>query len=927
MPSAKSRIVTSALGLVAIFSLSPLTPSLRGQDVGRIVGRIVDAGTGAGLSDVGVQVVGTTLGTTSGVDGRFTLVRVSAGTVTLQARRIGFGAKTVTGLQLLAGQAIEQSISLDPAAVTLTTQVVTAEAERGSVADALDRQRSATGVVNSVTQEQIARSPDSDAAQAVQRVSGVTVQDGRYVFVRGLGERYTTTSLNGARLPSPEPERKVVPLDLFPSGLLQSVTTSKTFTPDQPGDFSGASVDIRTREFPANRQFTTSFTVGYNSAATRKNVLYAPGVGGEAFALAGAGRDLPGPVRAAGNLTGVTQPQQNDLINSFRNVWQAGQQSGAPSTLFSATLGGSDPIFGQQIGYILSGTYSYNQEVQADQQRAFARPGSEPGQAVEYDHFQGTTGRTSALWGGLFNLSTLLGSRSRLSLNNTYNRTSDNAARVETGSLENEGIPVTIERLDYVERSVWSSQLAGEHDLGRHRFDWSGSASRVTRDQPDRSEIVYQLATNPATSEQALLWVNAAGEGAVRTFGELDERSFEGRGNYQLQFGPPERQQTIKVGALARYTDRDADTRAYGMIATVMPLEERMLPPEEIFGGRFTAPDSARLGLRPLGQGGVYTAQDQLSAGYVMADLGFNDRLRFITGARVEYSSVDVNATSTLGERIPTQREFTDVLPSLAVNYKLTALQNLRFSASRTLARPEYRELAGITTRDVIGGVLLQGNPDLVRTRIDNADVRWEWYPSPGEVLSFGVFAKRFNDPIERVFRLTSAAAGLITWGNADAATNYGVELELRKGLGFLGDGLAPFTASTNVTVMESEIDLGGSQLGSTNPKRRMVGQAPYVVNAGLTYTSTSGATSATLLYNRIGERIVEAGVSPLPDVVDKPRDVLDLSLRFPLLGALSGRFDARNILDARYLVTQGDVTRESYRVGRVFQAGLTWQP
>jgi outer membrane receptor protein involved in Fe transport len=927
MPSANSRIVTLALALVAISSLSPLTPSLSGQDVGRIVGRIVDAGTGTGLSDVGVQVVGTTLGTTSGVGGRFTLVDVPAGTVTVQARRIGFAAKTVTGLQLQAGQSIEQNISLDAAALTLSTQVVTADAERGSVADALDRQRTAAGIVNSVTREQIARSPDSDAAQAVQRVSGVTVQDGRYVFVRGLGERYTTTSLNGSRLPSPEPERKVVPLDLFPSGLLQSVTTSKTFTPDQPGDFSGASVDIRTREFPADRQFTTSLTIGHNAAATGKNVPYAPGVGGEAFALAGSGRDLPGAVRGAGDLTGVTQPQQNGLINSFRNVWEAGEQSGSPNTSFSATLGGSDPVVGHQVGYIVSGTYSYTQEVQADQQRAFARPGNEPGQTVEYDRFDGTTGRASALWGGLLNLSTLLGTRSRISLNNTYNRTADNSARVERGSLENEGIPVTIERLDYVERTLWSSQLAGEHDLGRHRVEWSGSGSRVTRNQPDRSEIVYQLASDPATSDQRLLWLNAAGEGAVRTFGELDERSFEGRGNYQLQLGPAERQQTIKVGGLLRYTDRDADTRAYGMLATVMPESQRMLPPEEIFGGRLTEPDSARLGLRPLGQGGEYTAEDALSAGYVMADLGFSDRLRFIGGARVEHSNVDVRATSTLGERIPTSRQFTDVLPSLAVNYKLTDVQNLRVSASRTLARPEYRELAGITTRDVIGGVLLQGNPSLVRTRIDNADVRWEWYPSPGEVISVGAFAKRFDNPIERVFRLTSAAAGLITFGNADAATNYGFEVEMRKGLGFLADALAPFTASTNLTAMESEIDLGGSQLGSTNTKRRMVGQAPYVVNAGLTYTSTSGATSATLLYNRIGERIVEAGVSPLPDVVDRPRDVLDLSLRFPLIGALSGRFDARNILDARYVVAQGDVTRDAYRAGRVFQAGLTWQP
>src|SRR3990170_4245509 len=234
---------------------------------GRIIGQVMDSRTGQGLSDVAIQVVGTTTGTSSGLDGRYGLGKVTAGTVTLHIRRLGFAPKTITGIMLDAGRTIEQDISLDPVTVSLETQIVTASVERGSVSAALDKQRTATGVVNSVTREQISRSPDSDAAQAVQRVSGVTVQDGKYVFVRGLGERYTTTSLNGARIPSPEPERKVVPLDLFPSGLLQSVTTTKTFTPDLPGDFSGAHVDIRTREFPARRQFAYSVTVGANTNA------------------------------------------------------------------------------------------------------------------------------------------------------------------------------------------------------------------------------------------------------------------------------------------------------------------------------------------------------------------------------------------------------------------------------------------------------------------------------------------------------------------------------------------------------------------------------------------------------------------------------------------------------------------------------------
>lgn len=193
-----------------------LSVPLRAQDLptGRIVGRVVDAATGQGISDAGVQVVGTTTGVQTGIDGRFTLARVNAGTVTIQVRRIGYVPKSVTGILLRAGQTIEQNITLATAAARVEAQVVTAARERGTVASALNDQRTAGGVTNAITADAIARSPDGDAGEAIQRVSGVTVQDGKYVFVRGLGERYTTTSLNGARVPSPDPEKKVVPLDL-----------------------------------------------------------------------------------------------------------------------------------------------------------------------------------------------------------------------------------------------------------------------------------------------------------------------------------------------------------------------------------------------------------------------------------------------------------------------------------------------------------------------------------------------------------------------------------------------------------------------------------------------------------------------------------------------------------------------------------------
>src|SRR5687768_1787680 len=386
---------------VAAVLITAAMPAHAQQATGRIVGRVIDAASGAGLVGVGVQVVGTTAGAQSGVDGRFNITNVPAGAVSLRAQRIGFQPKVITGLQLVAGQSVEQNISLTTAQVRLEAVTVTATAEKGTVNEALDMQRNAMGVVNSATAEQIQRSPDSDAAQAVQRVSGVTVQDGRYVVVRGLGERYTTTSLNGARIPSPEPERRVVPLDLFPSNLLQSVTTSKTFTPDQPGDFSGAQVDLRTREFPASRVTAFSLSTGYNSRTTGKSIVGAPREGSEWLGFGGATRNVPVLVRRAGNISGnYTQQDYNAFASSFRNAWSVSRRDGAPNTSASVSVGGNDPVFGQRIGYTGSLTYSHGTEVRSDEVRAFSIPTPEGG-TEEVDRFEGSTGRETVLWGGL----------------------------------------------------------------------------------------------------------------------------------------------------------------------------------------------------------------------------------------------------------------------------------------------------------------------------------------------------------------------------------------------------------------------------------------------------------------------------------------------------------------------------------------------
>jgi outer membrane receptor for ferrienterochelin and colicin len=895
---------------------------LAAQGTGRIVGRVVDADGNIPLGGVRISVVGTTQTATSAVDGRYSLTNVAAGMVSLKFNAIGYSPKTVTEIEVTAGGVTTFDVTMSAQAVQLAEITVTAAAERGTVSASIDEQRSAVGVVNAISAEQIARSPDGDAAAAVQRVSGATVQDGKYVFVRGLGDRYTQASLNGARIPSPEPEKKVVPLDLFPSSLLEGITTSKTFTPDQQGDFSGALVNIKTKEFSGKRFTAFSVTTGANDAITGQSGRFAPSTGRDWVALGASARSLPGAI--AGTNFGQQLPaaQANGLINQLRNVWSPTSRSGAPNAGFGMTLGGNLPTGGTGISYLVSGTYSFSQETRANAERSLAQV-SGTGSAEQIDRYTGDLGRNSVLWGGIANFSTTLGSHSKVSVNNAYNRTMDNEARLENGRSENLSQNLQVQRLRYVERNVRSTQLALQHNIGtRQQIDWGITASGVTRVEPDRSEIVYSLPEDGSAPQ----WFGFSNEAAVRTFADLKENSIEANVNWRLALGEPSAGRALRIGGLYRTTDRDAINTSYSLsLSRALNATELALAPEELFDGRFTAGDQATMRIVPLAAGGSYSASDRLAAGYAMVTWPLSPRVEFIGGARVERSEVEVASLSSAGEPSLATPSFTDVLPSLALNVKMTERTNLRLSATQTLSRPEYRELSPVLFREVIGFDNVKGNADLTRALVQNYDARWEFYPNRGEIISVGVFAKRFTDPIERVYQGTSGTR-IITYVNALSAENYGVELELRKELAGLSSALKNFSIATNATVMKSTIEIDPTSGAVTNASRRMVGQAPYVINAGLTWAHPTAPTTATLLFNRVGERITEAGELPLPDVVDQARNVLDLSLRFPLAGGVSARVDARNLLDAPYQLLQGDVIRERYNAGRTLTVGLSWR-
>jgi TonB-dependent receptor len=379
---------------------------------------------------------------------------------------------------------------------------------------------------------------------------------------------------------------------------------------------------------------------------------------------------------------------------------------------------------------------------------------------------------------------------------------------------------------------------------------------------------------------------------------------------------------------MGRAVDRDADNRIYNLTSTSLTEAERRARAEDIFSGFYASEGRLRL---TRGRDGRYTAEDRLVAGYLQSDIPITDRIRVLGGARVERSEIDVNTFVIQGAEevpVPARLETTDVLPALGITYFVNENQQVRVSATQTLSRPEYRELSPVNYFEILGGQRLFGNPDLERALIQNYDARWEWYPRSGETISLGAFYKRFRNPIERI--LVQNADGFspdITFANANGADNYGVEFELRKRLDLLSEELRRFTLFTNVTLIQSEIDVGNEGLSSlTNPSRPMAGQSEYVVNAGLGYAADDGRLNATMLYNVAGRRLVEAGIFPLPDTYEQERHLLDVSVQFPVTYGLSAKLDAKNLLDEPVEYLQGPVTRLRYQTGRIFNLGFKWE-
>lgn len=909
---------------------SPARPPPQGKGV--IWGTLTDTKLKEPLPEATVTVVGTKHSAITDLDGRFRL-ELPPGTYTLRFFYELHKAERVSGVVVTAGAVAKVDAALVPDEQAVDVVEVEAEADRASMEGLNLARKRAAASGDAVGRVEIAKTPDRTAAEAARRVVGANVVDGRFVYVRGLGERYTNALLNGVPLPSPEPDRQAVPLDLFPSLVLEGLTIVKTFTPDSPGDFAGGSVRINTRELPSRLMFSASLGLGLNTQTTFQERLSYKGSSTDWLGFDGGARKLPDSIpnhKIGPNVPRPdgTVPSQAELtgwgrdLNAFMSTESA---TSLPSYSLSVVGGDTFDLGGKRrLGTLAALTYSRKFLRRSGEEiRTFGIDGN--GQLQQKNDIEGETGFDQVGWGALAGVTYELGPKHRIGVIGFHSQAGDKEARVFEGFHEERSAVIRETRLRYVSRGLTFGQVRGEHeldDLDQAKLDWSLFASRAGRDEPDTRGTIYTYDSglDAYTLEDDAL-------SGSHFFAEQSEKSYGGALDFAQPLLTGDTPASLKVGTLLSFRDRRFDARRfrYRSIPGADP-NLLLLPPDQLFtdgniGTALNIQEDTRAN-------DSYTADLNVYAGYVMTDTSLSKNLRLVLGERLEVARQGIESVDpfapTVG-KVSTRLDTTDLLPSAALIFRASESANLRASVTRTIARPQLRELAPFSFTDYFGGNNVEGNPDLDRTLITNGDLRFEWFPSPSEVLAFSTFYKHFDGAIEQVLQAQGSSAGIATFQNAESASLIGVELEGRKKLDFLGTPLRDFSLIANLTVARSRVSLDpATATFVTNPDRPLSNQAPWVVNAMLDYASQDLGLKARLLYNIAGRSIVTVGTNGLPDVYEQPRHALDATVAKDFGEHLELKLAATSILNTAHVRTQGE-NDEGGNVVRKYTDGSTF--
>ncbi len=880
---------------------------------GRIEGKITDAKTGSPLSGISVIIKETGKGVSTSVDGQFVLNVEPGKKYTILISSTNYQGKQID--EAIPGKdgILYLDIALEPKVKQTEGVVVRAtSAKRETAASLIAFQKNTNTVASVISAEAIRRSPDKNTGEVLKRTPGASIQEGKFIIVRGLADRYNQAMLNGVLLTSTEPDRKTFSFDLIPSSMIDNIVINKAFVPEYPGEWAGGLIQVNTKDIPAKSFFNIQLGTGFNTQTIGKPFYKYAGGKTDWLGIDDGTRGLPQGYTTKSNFDILSAAEKTALGKTMNNTWSASEINVPLNMSVQFNGGFSSKIAGKKIGGTFGLTYSKTNRFI----RMINRQNSLSGSifSVNFD-FDDNRYQQDVSTGAIGSLTIQLNPRNKVSVKSMVNLNAANYVTDRRGSdfVRDEALKGT--ELSFKQNTFFTTQLTGEHIIAKPvKLKWYGAFNILDSHYPDQRRILYSRglgATNPYT---LVISNTLSQQSGSRIFQDLSDYIYTAGGDLAYDFNWLGLKQTLKGGYMLQVKDRLFDAKLF---ANYLPLDNpvlRLLPADQVFApANFGNGTGTALGFDAIkGNTFRYLANTILNAGFIQFDNQFSNAFRLVWGVRVEHFDQLVGSVKAYDPR-HTNSKVTDFLPGVNANYKINAKTNLRLSGSQTVIRPELRELSFLNIYDFELNASVQGNPRLKRTKVSNFDLRYEYYPRSGEVFNIGVFYKSFEKPIEQIFTEGSGGSSTFSFQNAAKARVYGAEMELRKKLDFTSS-LKNFTVQANASYIYSRVEDQG-----LNVNRALQGQSPYVLNMGLLYDHEKSGFSATLLFNRIGERIylvgdISAG-SGSPDIYEAPRSLLDLQLTKKIIrnkGEI--RLNISDLLNQKQYFYQNGDSKESFQ-------------
>lgn len=891
---------------------------------GKITGKVFDSKTGEVLIGVKITIEGTVTATSSDYEGKFSLSNLKPGTYNLLVSYIGYSKKVLTGIEVKSKEVTPINISMVESTKAFDDIVIRGEVKKESANALLIQQKNATTISDGVSIETIRKTPDRNTSDVLKRVSGATIQDNKYAIIRGLPDRYNAAFINGSPLPSSEPDRKAFAFDIFPANLLDNIVIVKSATPDLSGEFAGGLILIKTKDIPDQNFYNLSFGTSINTITTFNKFNTNVNGATDFLGIDDGTRKLPGSFpdnKTMQNLQNNIQTKDDvdrlvSVAKPFNNNFKINENASMrPAYSFQFSMGQLKKFKTSELGSV----FSMSMQNTPTAQQVSRKDYDNNGKIFDFNDEQNTI---NTLNGFLWNLS-IKNKSNKISFKNLLNINSNDQTVIRNGVDMINGLTQKSIAMWYTQNILNSHQVSGEHFAKRlkSKINWTLGYSGLNRETPDFRRVRYQKNTGDETAVfQIPLGPNPQAEIAGRFFSTQNDKIYNAGLDISRPLNIKKFKNEIKFGGYAQYRDRDFKARQLGYsYAPGKTPDLNTLPIDQIFAQENISSDG--LVMKELTKAtDAYTASSNLFAAYLRFDSKITNKLKAVWGARLESYNQKLNTFKT-GDDAPFILDSTvvDILPSINLVYSLNTKTNLRASYSQTVSRPEFRELASFSFFDFNDNLLVEGNSDLKRTKIHNYDLRYEFYPTPAQIVSGSVFYKQFDNPIEKTLEAALNVRNM-KYQNVASAFSYGIEIDYKLNFGQLFNSKNKFLEGLNfignMAYIKSEVDV--SKVLATGDKvRPLQGQSPYIINGSLQYTNVKKAYGVSASFNRVGERIVNVGNIEYASYWENPRSVIDLQINKTFYKKLDVRFGIRDLLAQNIIFYQNSDSNTSFESGK----------